>query len=115
MWGHFRPVCVNRIGMEATIRERDEEIERLLAINNLVSNQNDILRDVVNKLDTENDRLRNIIRRHQVAAWCDEDSDLAVETRAALEQKAQKPDTGKYMTSEEIAASKVLIGEQKDT
>jgi hypothetical protein len=31
--------------------------------------------------------LRALLRRHQVAAWCKEDSDLAIETRAALERK----------------------------
>jgi len=25
-----------------------------------------------------------LLKRHQVAAWCEEDSDLAVETRAAI-------------------------------
>ena len=33
------------------------------------------------------ERLRALLLRHQVAAWCEEDSDLAVETRRALETK----------------------------
>lgn len=39
----------------------------------------------------EIDRLRLLLRRHQVAAWCEEDSDLAVETRAALDTDGQQP------------------------
>jgi len=35
----------------------------------------------------DNERLRALLLRHQVAAWCEEDSDLAVETRRALENK----------------------------
>ena len=35
----------------------------------------------------EIERLRALLLRHQVAAWCEEDSDLAVETRRALETK----------------------------
>jgi hypothetical protein len=35
----------------------------------------------------EIERLRALLRRHQVCAWCELDSDLAVETRAALEPK----------------------------
>ena len=36
---------------------------------------------------SEIERLRALLLRHQVAAWCEEDSDLAVETRRALETK----------------------------
>jgi regulator of replication initiation timing len=39
-------------------------------------------------LRAELERLRALLRRHQVAAWCEDDSDLAVETRAALERKS---------------------------
>ena len=35
----------------------------------------------------EIERLRALLLRHQVAAWCEEDSDLAVEPRRALEPK----------------------------
>ena len=35
-------------------------------------------------LRSDNERLRALLLRHQVAAWCEEDSDLAVETRAAI-------------------------------
>jgi regulator of replication initiation timing len=38
-------------------------------------------------LRSDNERLRALLLRHQVAAWCEEDSDLAVETRRALETK----------------------------
>jgi hypothetical protein len=42
---------------------------------------------VTGELRAEIERLRALLLRHQVAAWCEEDSDLAVETRAALELK----------------------------
>jgi uncharacterized small protein (DUF1192 family) len=35
-------------------------------------------------LDAEIEWLRALLRRHQVCAWCEEDSDLTVETRAAI-------------------------------
>ena len=40
----------------------------------------------------EIERLRALLLRHQVAAWCEEDSDLAVETRAAIGERCiRKP------------------------
>ena len=43
--------------------------------------------DRCHELEETVERLRALLLRHQVAAWCEEDSDLAVETRAALERQ----------------------------
>ena len=67
--------------LEAKVEELRAEIERL-------NGEVKCLHETIGLIDrqhaAENKRLRALLLRHQVAAWCEEDSDLAVETRAAI-------------------------------
>ena len=63
------------------------EIERLLVGRDTMGSLWATAKDEIASLRAEIERLRALLLRHQVAAWCEEDSDLAVETRAALERQ----------------------------
>jgi hypothetical protein len=85
----------------AIVRERDElraEVERLTALKTPASREllnitkgclDDAEAEVerLTELRAKVERLRALLRRHQVCAWCEVDSDLAEETHAALEPK----------------------------
>ena len=66
MWGHFRPVCVNRIGMERCLMSEQTEQEKIIRALRAVSKAgssdiNCLARRAVDEIERLRTALRNVL------------------------------------------------------